>query len=298
MNPVHQPHPQVAAALATLPFRPLALAGLREMARLNRVDAARMFMAAGNGHFGSCFSCAEILSALYFAVLRIDAQRPDWPLRDRFVLSKGHAAPSLYSALIRRGFMPEHWMDEFEARVGVRLMTHPSRRYQPGVDASTGALGHGLSLGVGMALAGQLDGLDYRSYVLLGDGELHEGAVWEAAACAPKYRLDRLVAIVDANGYCVDGPLAQVLPMEPLRDKWVAFGWEVMEVDGHDLGALLQVLDCPRQHRGAKPRLVIARTVKGKGVSFMEHVRGWHADTISTAQYARVLDELKEVLPS
>ncbi|RZJ09837.1 MAG: transketolase [Haliea sp.] len=266
------------------------------MARLNRVDAARMFMAAGNGHFGSCFSCAEIFAALYFNVMRIDVDQPNWPDRDRFVLSKGHAAPSLYSALIRRGYMPEAWMDEFEARVGVKLMTHPSRRYQNGVDASAGALGHGLSLVVGMALAAKLDQRDYRSYVLLGDGELHEGSVWEAAASAAKYKLDNLVAVVDANGLCVDGTVDQVMPMEPLAGKWAAFGWEVEELDGHDLPALLAALDIKRGPRSGKPRVVIARTVKGRGVSFMEGVRGWHADAITPAQYQRVLEELQEPL--
>ncbi|MDO9405256.1 MAG: transketolase [Polaromonas sp.] len=275
---------------------PQTLEGLREMARLNRVDAARMFMAAGNGHFGSCFSCAEIFAALYFNVMRIDVDNPHWPDRDRFVLSKGHAAPSLYSALIRRGFMPEAWMDEFEAKVGVKLMTHPSRRYQAGVDASAGALGHGLSLVVGMALAAKLDQRDYRSYVLLGDGELHEGSVWEAAASAAKYKLDNLVAIVDANGLCVDGAVDQVMPMEPLSDKWSSFGWEVEELDGHDLPALLATLDIDRGARNGRPRVVIARTVKGRGVSFMEGVRGWHADLITPAQYQRVLEELQEPL--
>lgn len=274
----------------------LDLPGLREMARLNRVDAARMFMAAGNGHFGSCFSCAEILAALYFNVMRVDVRRPDWPERDRFVMSKGHAAPSLYSALIRRGFLPEAWMDEFESHVGARLMTHPSRRYQNGVDASAGALGHGLSLGVGMALAAKLDRRDYRTYVLLGDGELHEGSIWEAAASAAKYELDNLVAIVDANGLCVDGTLDKVLPMEPLAKKWAAFGWEVQELDGHDLAVLLPALDIERAARGGRPRVVIARTVKGRGVSFMEGVRGWHADTVTPAQYQSVLRELREPL--
>lgn len=270
----------------------LDLDGLRAMARCNRVDTARMFMAAGNGHFGSCYSCTEILVALYFAVLRVDARRPDWPDRDRFILSKGHAAPALYSALIRRGFMPESWMDEFEARVGARLMTHPSRRYQPGVDASAGALGHGLSIGVGMALAARLDGADFRSYVLLGDGELHEGSVWEAAASAAKYQLGNLVAIVDANGLCVDGTIDQVMPMEPLADKWSAFGWTPVEVDGHDFDALLPALDIARGAPGGRPRVVIARTVKGKGVTFMENVRSWHADAITPDQYRQVLDEL------
>jgi len=276
--------------------QPQTLQGLREMARLNRVDAARMFMAAGNGHFGSCFSCAEIFATLFFNVLRIAVENPNWSNRDRFILSKGHAAPALYSALIRRGFMPEAWMDEFEAKVGAKLMTHPSRRYQNGVDASTGALGHGLSLAVGMALAARIDQRDYRNYVLLGDGELHEGSIWEAAASAAKYKLDNLVAIVDANGLCVDGTLNQVMPIEPLASKWTAFGWEVEELDGHDIPTLLAALDIERGPRGGMPRVVIARTVKGRGVSFMQDVRGWHADVITPAQYQRVLEELQEPL--
>src|SRR5215207_1902423 len=207
-------------------------AELREWARINRLDAARMFMAAGNGHFGSCYSCAEIVTVLYFALLRIDPAQPDWPDRDRFILAKGHAAPALYSALIRRGFMPEDWMDEYETRVGARLMTHPSRRYQPGIDVSQGSLGHGLSIGVGMALAGRMDGRDYRVYVLMGDGETNEGSVWEAAAAAAKYRLHNLIGIVDRNGLSVDGPLADVMPMEPMQAKWEAFGWETVEVNG------------------------------------------------------------------
>jgi transketolase len=284
----------IPAEASARPFRPLPVDLLREMARINRVDVTNMFMAAGNGHFGSCFSCAEILTALYFSVLRVDAGDPRWPGRDRFVMSKGHAAPALYSALIRRGFMPDAWIHEYETDVGVELMTHPSRRYQAGVDASSGALGHGLSLGVGMALAGRMDARDYRVYVLLGDGELHEGSVWEAAAGAGKFQLDQLVAVIDANGFCVDGATDEVLPMGPLPALWQTVGWETLEVDGHDLPALLTALDIPRGARGGKPRAVIARTVKGRGVSFMENVRGWHADNITREQYQQVLAELGE----
>jgi transketolase len=232
------------------------------MARINRVDTARMFMAAGNGHFGSCFSCAEVLTALYFNLMRVDPADPAWPDRDRFVMGKGHAAPTLYSALIRRGFMPEEWIDEFETGVGVKLMTHPSKRYQPGVDVSQGALGHGLSVGVGMALAAKIDGRDYRVYVLMGDGETHEGSVWEAAASAAKYKLDNLIGIVDYNRLCVDGTLDEVMPMEPMLDKWQAFGWETLEVDGHDFPSLLRALDPKRDTLSNKPRMVIAHTVK------------------------------------
>lgn len=273
-----------------------SLADLKEMARRNRIDTADMFMAAGNGHFGSCYSCTEIVVALYFGLMRIDPERPDWPDRDRFVLGKGHAAPTLYSALIRRGFLPEAWIGEFETSVGSRLMTHPSRRYQRGVDVSQGALGHGLSVGVGMALAGQIDERDYNVYVLMGDGETNEGSVWEAAASAAKFQLGNLVGIVDRNGLMVDGRLSDVMPMEPMEDKWRAFGWETMRVDGHDLTALLEALGPRRTDLAKRPRMVLADTVKGKGVSFMENARSWHADTITAAQYERVIAELAEPL--
>lgn len=276
---------------------PLSLDELREMARINRVDVTEMFAAAGNGHFGSCFSCAEILTALYFGVMRVDPAHPDWPDRDRFVMSKGHAAPALYSALIRRNFIPEAWIKEYETRVGARLMTHPSRRYQPGVDVSLGSLGHGLSIAVGMALAGKIDRKDYRVYVLMGDGETNEGSVWEAASAAAKYSLDNLIAIIDRNRFCVDGPLADVMPMEPMIDKWAAFGWDVVEADGHDIAALLHALDPRRDRPGEKPRMVIANTVKGRGVSFMEGVRSWHSDVITPEQYRHVMTELQEPLP-
>jgi transketolase len=225
--------------------------------------------------------------------MRVDPARPDWPDRDRFVMSKGHAAPALYSALIRRGFFPENWIAEYETRVGARLMTHPSRRYQPGVDVSCGALGHGLSVAVGMALAGRIDRRNYAVYVLLGDGETHEGSVWEAAAAASHHRLDGIVAIVDSNRLSVDGRLDEVLGMEPMAAKWEAFGWETVTVDGHDVAALASALVSPRDAPRRRPRAVIADTVKGKGVSFMEDVRSWHADTITPEQYARVLAELR-----
>ena len=276
-------------------FSALPAEALREMARLNRVDCARMFMAAGNGHFGSCYSCAEIVTVLYFAIMNVDASDPDWPDRDRFILGKGHAAPTLYSALIRRGFLPEDWIEEYETRVGSRLMTHPSRRYQAGVDASQGALGHGLSIGVGMALAARMDGRGARVFVLMGDGEINEGSVWEAAASAAKFKLGNLVGITDANRLCVDGWTDAVMPMEPIVAKWEAFGWDVIDLDGHDIPALVQALE-PRPAQD-KPLMIVARTVKGKGVSFMEDVRGWHADTITPEQFAKVLHELREPLP-
>ena len=273
----------------------MSLNDLAEMALVNRRDVARMFMVAGNGHFGSCYSCTEIVTALYFALMRVDATQPDWPDRDRFILAKGHAGPTLYSALIRRGYMPEDWMDEFEVKVNARLMTHPSRRYQPGVDTSQGALGHGLSIGVGMALAGKIDAKDYAVYVLMGDAEIHEGSVWEAAMSASKFRLGNLTAIIDRNGLCVDGRVDDVMPVEPLMDKWQAFGWDVTRIDGHDLTALLTALSPRRDAGEGRPRMVIADTIKGKGVSFMEDERSWHSDAISPELYERVLEELAGV---
>jgi transketolase len=172
-------------------------------------------------------------------------------------------------------------------------MTHPSRRYQPGVDASLGALGHGLSIGLGMALAGRMDRRDYVTYVLMGDGEINEGSVWEAAMAAAKFGLGNLVGIVDANGLSVDGRLSEVMPVEPLVDKWAAFGWDVARIDGHDLGALVAALAPRRDRTLTRPRMVIADTVKGKGVSFMEDVRSWHSDIITPAQYAAVMAELE-----
>ena len=275
---------------------PLSIDELREMARINRVDTTEMFAAAGNGHFGSCFSCAEIMTALYFAVMRVDPANADWPDRDRFLMSKGHAAPALYSALIRRGFIPEAWIKEYETHVGSRLMTHPSRRYQAGVDASLGSLGHGLPIAVGMAIAGKIDRKEYRVYVLMGDGETNEGSVWEAAAAAAKFKLDNVIAIIDRNRLCVDGYLEDVMPMEPMLDKWAAFGWDTVEADGHDFPALLQALDPRRDRPGTKPRMVIADTVKGRGVSFMEGVRSWHSDVITPEQYSRAMAELREPL--
>ncbi len=283
------------APLSNAPATP-TLRELKEWARINRIDTADMFMAAGNGHFGSCYSCTEIITVLYFAHMRVDATNPDWPERDRFVMGKGHAAPTLYSALIRRGFMPESWIKEFENRVGARLMTHPSRRYQPGVDTSGGSLGHGLSVAVGMALAGQMDRRDYRVYCLMGDGETNEGSVWEAAASASKFGLCNLIGIIDRNRFSVDGPLDEVMSMEPMAEKWRAFGWEVVEVDGHDIPQLLDVLDPRRDQVSGKPRMVIADTVKGRGISFMENVRSWHADVITPEQYAQVRRELEHTL--
>jgi transketolase len=263
---------------------------LRRKARAIRCDLVRMLAAAGSGHSGGSLSAVEIVTALYFKKLRIRPEDPDWPDRDRFVLSKGHAAPVLYAALAERGFFPDAELMTLR-KLGSRLQGHPDRRKLPGVEASTGSLGQGLSIGLGLALAGRLDRRDYRVYVLLGDGECEEGQVWEAAMAAAHYRVDNLTAIIDNNGLQIDGRVAEVLSPLPLPEKWRAFGWAAMEVDGHDLSALLQAFDWAASTKG-RPAVIVAHTIKGKGISFMENQVDWHGKAPSADQAACALKEL------
>ncbi len=256
-----------------------------------RCDLMRMLAAAGSGHSGGSLSAVEIITALYFHVLRIRPEDPEWPDRDRFVLSKGHAAPVLYAALAERGFFRTEELLTLR-KLGSRLQGHPDRRKLPGIDASTGSLGQGLSVGLGLALAGRLDCRDYKVYVLLGDGECEEGQVWEAAMAAAHYRVDNLTAVVDYNGLQIDGPVAEVLSPLPLPEKWRAFGWAVTEVDGHDLSALLQAYDWAAGIKG-QPAAIVARTLKGKGVSFMENQVDWHGKAPSADQANCALKELE-----
>ncbi|RPF46837.1 transketolase [Thermodesulfitimonas autotrophica] len=256
-----------------------------------RQDVIRMLTAAGSGHPGGSLSAVEILTALYFQVLRVDPRQPDDPERDRFILSKGHACPALYATLAERGFFPLSWLEDLR-RLGSPLQGHPDMRKVPGVEMSTGSLGQGLSVGVGMALAGRLRESGYRVYVLLGDGECQEGQVWEAAMAAAHYRLRNLVAIVDRNGLQIDGPTEEVLALEPLADKWKAFGWSVITVNGHDFGELLSAFESVGYAR--RPTAIIARTVKGKGVSFMENQVDWHGKAPNREQGEQALKELQE----
>lgn len=256
-----------------------------------RQDVIRMLATAGSGHPGGSLSAVEILTALYFQVLRVDPRRPDDPERDRFILSKGHACPALYATLAERGFFPLSWLEDLR-RLGSPLQGHPDMRKVPGVEMSTGSLGQGLSVGVGMALAGRLRESGYRVYVLLGDGECQEGQVWEAAMAAAHYRLRNLVAIVDRNGLQIDGPTEEVLALEPLADKWKAFGWSVITVNGHDFGELLSAFESVGYAR--RPTAIIARTVKGKGVSFMENQVDWHGKAPNREQGEQALKELQE----
>ncbi len=269
------------------------LAQLREKAREIRRHIITMIGGAGSGHPGGSLSAADIVTALYFEIMRIDPQNPHWPDRDRFVLSKGHAAPVLYAALAERGYFPVEKLSTLR-RLGSPLQGHPDMRKVPGVEMSTGSLGQGLSAANGMALAGKLDGRDYRVFVMLGDGEIQEGQIWEAAMAAAHYKLDNIIAFLDYNGLQIDGPITEVMSPEPIADKWSAFGWEVQEIDGHDMRAILEAVSRAVQVRG-KPSMIIARTVKGKGCSFMENQVGWHGTAPKPEQVEQALKELEDM---
>lgn len=266
------------------------IGNLQEIARRLRTHILRMTAAAGSGHPGGSLSAVEIMTALYFYLMDVDSRRPDWPERDRFILSKGHAAPVLYATLAEKGFFAvEHLLSL--RKIDSFLQGHPSRKDTPGVEVSTGSLGQGLAMANGMALAGRLDGAGHRVYVLLGDGESQEGMVWEAAMAAAHYGLDNLTAFLDYNGLQIDGPVRQVMNLEPVADKWRAFGWHVQEIDGHDIGAIVAAAAVAREIKG-RPGMIIARTVKGKGVPFMENQVDWHGKVPSQEQLAAALEAL------
>jgi transketolase len=261
------------------------------MARKLRRNIVTMIGKAGSGHPGGSLSAVEIVTALYFGCLRHDPANPGWEDRDRFVLSKGHAAPLLYAALAESGYFPLEELNTLRT-LGSCLQGHCDMTSTPGVEVSTGSLGQGLSIGVGIGLAGRLDGRACRVYVLLGDGECDEGQVWEAAMAAAHFGLDNLVAIVDHNRQQIDGWNHEVMNIEPLPDKWVAFGWHAIEVDGHDLAELLAAFDETKRVAG-RPTVIIAHTIKGKGVSFMENNLDFHGKAPTPAQVERALEELK-----
>lgn len=251
------------------------LAAIDHTARRLRVRLVEMSHEAGTPHLGSSLSCADIVTAAYWGVLAIDPACPQHPWRDRFILSKGHAATTLYAALAFRGFFPEGWLrDEYNVDGG-RLAEHPGPGCAPGVEAATGSLGHGLPIGLGMALAARIRKQSYRVFALLSDGECNEGSVWEAALFASAQKLDTVCVIVDYNKWQATGRSNEVLALAPLRDKWAAFGWDTHEVDGHDLGALTALMRRVPNATG-RPVAIIAHTVKGKGVSFMEDDNNWH----------------------
>jgi transketolase len=264
--------------------------GLREMATTLRHHIVRMLARAGSGHPGGSLSAVEFVTALYFGgFLRYDPDRPEWPDRDRFILSKGHGVPVLYAALAEAGFLPVEELDTLRA-IDSRLQGHPVYGTAPGIEASTGSLGQGLSIGLGIALAGRLDRKDYRVYVLLGDGECQEGQVWEAAMAAGHHRPDNLVALVDYNKFQLDGAIEDIMGLEPFGAKWAAMGWAVREIDGHDLEAVVDALRWATAVSG--PACVIGHTVKGKGVSFMEHENRYHGVAPTEEELTRALKEL------
>ncbi len=254
---------------------------------------------AGAGHIGGPLSAADMLAALYFRVMRIDPARPDWPDRDRFILSKGHSAIGWYAALALRGYFPVEELRTFDA-IDSRLQGHPDMTATPGVDMSSGSLGQGLSVGLGMALGAKLSGKDFHTWALLGDGELHEGQVWEAAQVAARYGLGALTALVDHNKlsqygwtYSPDGyaGLRREAPIEDPGGKFRAFGWSVVEIDGHDVGRILAACALARRATD-RPTAIVAHTLKGKGVSYMEGHYGWHSKPITAEDLRRALDEL------
>ncbi|PDQ18642.1 transketolase [Mesorhizobium sanjuanii] len=251
-------------------------ARLRERARFVRLETIRLISIAKVGHYSSVFSCAEIFSVLYYDTMKLRHGEPSWPDRDRFLMGKGHAAVGQFPILADLGFFDTSWLDDY-TRLGSPLGDHPDMRKVPGVDFSSGSIGHALSNGVGMALGGRFQNQDFSVFVLLGDGEMQEGQVWEAALSAASHRLSKLVAIVDRNGYQLDGKVDDVVAIEPLDEKWRAFGWEVHEVDGHDVAALANLLRAVKADSAReKPCCIIAKTVKGKGIDYMETEPGWH----------------------
>jgi len=263
---------------------------LQDTARRIRGHIVRTISHAGVGHPGGSLSATDILTTLYFHVMNVDPKNPNMPERDRFVLSKGHGAVGLYSTLTERGFFPADQLKSFGCIDSI-LQVHPDMHLLPGVEISTGALGQGISVAVGLAMAGKLDKAPWRVYCIVGDGESQEGQVWEAAESAAQFGLDNLTVILDNNGVQLMGKTDEVMRMEPQVDKWRAFNWNVIDVDGHDIAALAAAFDLAKTVKG-KPTVLVARTIKGKGVSFMEGKSAWHGKSPDAEQLAQALKEL------
>ena len=263
---------------------------LSMIAAKGRILGLDMVYRAASGHIGGSLSCMDILTMLYNGVLRVDPKNPRDPDRDRFVLSKGHCTPALYPTLAMRGYFPVEDLELFRSVDG-HMSGHAEMNHVPGVDMSTGSLGQGISTAVGMALAGKIDKKSYRVYALMGDGEIAEGQAWEAFMAASKYELDNLCVVIDVNGLQIDGPTREVMPTEPLDEKLEAFGWKVLKVDGHSFPALQEAFANAKTGK-AQPTVILAKTVKGKGVSFMENDAGWHGKATNEAQYEQASAEL------
>ena len=267
---------------------------LQRMANKLRLHVVEMTYAANSGHPGGSLSAADIISALYFKVMRHDPKNPNWEDRDRFILSKGHVAPVLYAALAESGYFPVEDLITLR-QLGSKLQGHPVRGKVPGVEMSTGSLGQGLSMSCGIALAGKMDGKDYKVYCMLGDGELQSGQNWEAAMFAANYKLNNLIAIVDRNRLQICGDTEEVMSLESLVDKWMAFGWDVIETDGHDIDKVVAAFEEAKADRDS-PVVIIFNTVKGKGVSFMENNPGFHGKACNATEYKQAVEELKKVI--
>lgn len=267
---------------------------LNETALEIRRSIIRSVYAAGSGHPGGSLSAVEIMTALYFEKMKIDPKNPKWEERDRFILSKGHAAPVLYAALAEKGFFPKEELLKLR-HVDAMLQGHPDMKGTPGVEMSTGSLGQGFSTSIGMALGAKLDQRSNRIYVLLGDGEVQEGIVWEAAMAAAHYQLDNLTAFMDYNGLQIDGNTDEVMNINPITDKWKSFGWNVVAIDGHDYDQIFDALEKAESTKN-QPTVIIAKTVKGKGVSFMENQAGWHGNAPKKEEAEKALEELGGVL--
>ncbi|GAA0733890.1 transketolase [Clostridium oceanicum] len=263
---------------------------LKQVSNQIRKDIISMLTESASGHPGGSLSATDILTTLYFNEMNIDPKNPKDPNRDRFVLSKGHAAPALYSTLARRGYFDVEKLSTLR-KLGSILQGHPNMNDVDGVDMSTGSLGQGISTAVGMALAAKLDNKDYRVYTILGDGELEEGQVWEASMAAAHYKLDNLTAFVDWNGLQIDGPCKEVMSADPVPEKFKAFGFNVIEADGHDFNELIDAIEKAKEVKG-KPTMVVCKTVKGKGVSFMENEAGWHGKAPSKEECEKALKEI------
>ncbi|GAB2027409.1 transketolase [Lactovum odontotermitis] len=255
-----------------------------------RREVLEMIMRSKTGHIGSDFSCTEILVALYYGVMNVNPKKPGMPGRDQYVQSKGHAVETLWAILADKGFFKRSELETF-SQFGTRLIGHPNNKVE-GVEMNTGSLGHGLPISVGVALAGKMDSQDFHTYTLMGDGELAEGSVWEGAMSAAHFKLDNLTAIIDRNGLQISGPSEMIMGVEKLKAKWEAFGWEVQEVDGNDIAVLINVLKTP--NLTGKPKVIIASTVKGKGISYMENQPEWHHKVPTPEEYEQAVKELKK----
>lgn len=263
---------------------------LKQVAKRVRLTILHMLTQAGSGHTGGSLSAVDVAVAIYFSKMRFNPKDPLWKERDRFILSKGHAAPLLYAIMAKAGYFPKETVDTLR-KIESPLQGHPCCKRLPGIEVSTGSLGQGLSVANGMALGLRLDGNPARVYCIMGDGEIQEGQIWEAAMTAAHYKTDNLCAVVDNNGLQIDGPVEKVMGIAPIHDKWTAFGWHVIDIDGHDMKQILQALDETETLKG-KPSVIIANTKKGKGVSFFEDRVEYHGVAPSSDEYERALKEI------